>query len=118
MSQVAVRVADGCDGATRAAAPATLAEANRRLRDLRHPGHAGSQVRTVVVRSGTPSRRTFATFDAVSADLVKLRFFAGLSLAEAAQTLGVVRRTADRYWAFARSFLYAALRKVEETAET
>ena len=30
----------------------------------------------------------------------------------------VVRRTADRYWAFARSWLYAALRKGEESAET
>jgi hypothetical protein len=49
--------------------------------------------------------------------LVKLRFFAGLTLDEAAETLGVVRRTADRYWAFARSWLYAALRKGEESAE-
>jgi RNA polymerase sigma factor (TIGR02999 family) len=51
------------------------------------------------------------------AELVKLRFFAGLTLDEAARTLGVVRRTADRYWAFARSWLYAALRKSEEAAE-
>ena len=55
--------------------------------------------------------------DPTCAELVKLRFFAGLTLDEAAQALGVVRRTADRYWAFARSFLYAALRKGEETAE-
>ena len=51
------------------------------------------------------------------AKLVKLRFFAGLTLDEAARTLGVVRRTADRYWAFARSWLYAALSKSEEAAE-
>jgi RNA polymerase sigma factor (TIGR02999 family) len=51
------------------------------------------------------------------AELVKLRFFAGLTLDEAAKTLGVVRRTADRYWAFARSWLYAALSKGEEAAE-
>jgi RNA polymerase sigma factor (TIGR02999 family) len=51
------------------------------------------------------------------AELVKLRFFAGLTLDEAARTLGVVRRTADRYWAFARSWLYAALSKGEEAAE-
>jgi RNA polymerase sigma factor (TIGR02999 family) len=51
------------------------------------------------------------------AELVKLRFFAGLTLDEAAKTLGVVRRTADRYWAFARSWLYAALSKSEEAAE-
>jgi RNA polymerase sigma factor (TIGR02999 family) len=56
--------------------------------------------------------------DPACAELVKLRFFAGLTLDEAAQALGVVRRTADRYWAFARSWLYAALRKGEETAES
>jgi RNA polymerase sigma factor (TIGR02999 family) len=56
--------------------------------------------------------------DPACAELVKLRFFAGLTLDEAAETLGVVRRTADRYWAFARSWLYAALRKGEESSET
>jgi RNA polymerase sigma factor (TIGR02999 family) len=55
--------------------------------------------------------------DPACADLVKLRFFAGLTLDEAAKTLGVVRRTADRYWAFARSWLYAELRKDEDSAE-
>lgn len=55
--------------------------------------------------------------DPVCAELVKLRFFAGLTLDEAAETLGIVRRTADRYWAFARSWLYAALRQDEEAAE-
>jgi RNA polymerase sigma factor (TIGR02999 family) len=59
-----------------------------------------------------------AQVDPDCAELVKLRFFAGLTLEEAAKTLGVVRRTADRYWAFARSWLYAALRKGEESAET
>jgi RNA polymerase sigma factor (TIGR02999 family) len=56
--------------------------------------------------------------DPACAELVKLRFFAGLTLDEAAEMLGVVRRTADRYWAFARSWLYAALRKGEESSET
>ena len=55
--------------------------------------------------------------DPVCAELVKLRFFAGLTLDEAARTLGVVRRTADRYWAFARSWLYAALSKGEEATK-
>src|SRR6478735_229945 len=54
--------------------------------------------------------------DPECAELVKLRFFAGLTLDEAAETLGVVRRTADRYWAFARSWLYAALSKGEDVA--
>ena len=43
------------------------------------------------------------------AQLVKLRFFAGLTLDEAAVSLGLARRTADRYWAYARARLYEML---------
>ena len=39
------------------------------------------------------------------AELVKLRFFAGLSIAEAARALGVSASTADNDWAYARSWL-------------
>jgi RNA polymerase sigma factor (TIGR02999 family) len=52
--------------------------------------------------------------DAVCAELVKLRFFAGLTLEEAARNLGIARRTADRFWAFARSWLYDELRRGDE----
>jgi RNA polymerase sigma factor (TIGR02999 family) len=45
-----------------------------------------------------------------AAELVKLRFFAGMSLGEAAETLGMPRRTAERNWAFARAWLGDALR--------
>ena len=45
----------------------------------------------------------------VCAELVKLRFFAGLTQEESAQVLGVTRRTADRYWAFARAWLLQSL---------
>jgi RNA polymerase sigma factor (TIGR02999 family) len=51
-----------------------------------------------------------AEADHVGADLVKLRFFAGLSLKEAAECLGIPRRTADRHWALARAWLYDRLR--------
>jgi RNA polymerase sigma factor (TIGR02999 family) len=43
------------------------------------------------------------------ARLVKLRFFAGLTQDEVAGVLGVTRRTADRYWAYARAWLLQAL---------
>jgi RNA polymerase sigma factor (TIGR02999 family) len=46
----------------------------------------------------------------VCADLVKLRFFAGLSIRDAAAALGISTSTADRYWAYARAWLFAALR--------
>lgn len=44
--------------------------------------------------------------DRVKAELVKLRFFAGLSVEQAAVALGISRATADRFWAFARAWLY------------
>lgn len=51
-----------------------------------------------------------AAEDQVCADLVKLRFFAGLTLREAAESLGIARRAADRHWAYARAWLYDQLR--------
>ncbi|MCE9524934.1 MAG: sigma-70 family RNA polymerase sigma factor [Planctomycetales bacterium] len=45
----------------------------------------------------------------IKADLVKLRYFAGMNHQEAADALGISRATADRYWAYAKAFLYAAL---------
>lgn len=44
--------------------------------------------------------------DPAKAELVKLRFFAGLTVEQAAQALGISRATADRHWAFARAWLY------------
>ena len=41
----------------------------------------------------------------VAAELVKMRFFAGMTLGDAAEALGIPRRTADRQWAFARAWL-------------
>lgn len=43
------------------------------------------------------------------AELVKLRFFAGLTLAQAATVLGISMSTADRHWAFARAWLFNEL---------
>ena len=47
--------------------------------------------------------------DPVKAQLVKLRYFAGLSVQDAADTLGISRATADRYWSYARTWLYCEL---------
>ena len=43
------------------------------------------------------------------AELVKLRFFAGMSLGDAATVLGLARRTADRHWAYGRAWLHQKL---------
>ena len=48
--------------------------------------------------------------NAPCAELVKLRFFTGLTLDEAAAAMGIARRTANRYWAFSRAWLFDALR--------
>jgi RNA polymerase sigma factor (TIGR02999 family) len=47
-----------------------------------------------------------ATVDPEAARLVQLRYFAGLTLAETATTLGVSARTADRLWAYGRAWLH------------
>ncbi len=50
----------------------------------------------------------------LKAELVKLRYFAGCTMAEAAQALGISLATAERHWAYARSWLYAALDNGEQ----
>ena len=46
----------------------------------------------------------------MSADLVKLRYFAGMTNQEAADCLGISARTGDSYWAWAKAWL---LREIE-----
>ena len=46
-----------------------------------------------------------AVADAQAAALLKLRIFAGLTVPEAASALGISRRTAERDWTFARTWL-------------
>jgi RNA polymerase sigma factor (TIGR02999 family) len=48
------------------------------------------------------------------AQLVKLRFFAGLSHQEAAESLGISRATADRHWAYAKVFLRCEIEDMEK----
>jgi len=58
----------------------------------------------------------FEQMDKVAADLVKLRYFAGLTIPQAAEALGISSTTADRYWAYARAWLHAELKKEERDA--
>ena len=51
----------------------------------------------------------FSAVDPLKAELVKLRDFGGLSQQEAAETLGISRATASRYWAYARAWLINAI---------
>ena len=52
----------------------------------------------------------FAQLDPQRAELVKLRYFVGLTFAEAAEVLGISEPTAKRYWSFARAWLYEEIR--------
>jgi RNA polymerase sigma factor (TIGR02999 family) len=49
--------------------------------------------------------------DTRAAQMAQLRFFGGLTLDEAGQVLGVTDRTAKRYWAFARAWLFDEIRR-------
>ena len=53
-----------------------------------------------------------AAEDPVKAELVKLRYFIGLSIPEAARTLGMSESTAKRAWSYARAWLYDELKRV------
>lgn len=96
-----------------------LVEQARHKRRLKH----GGERRRVDLDSACsvtepPSLDLLALDDALSklaviepakADLVKLRFFAGLTMPEAAASLGISLATAERHWTFARSWLFAEL---------
>jgi RNA polymerase sigma factor (TIGR02999 family) len=49
--------------------------------------------------------------DPAVAELVRLRYFAGMSIPQAAAVLGVAPRTANNYWAYAKAWLVAELEK-------
>jgi RNA polymerase sigma factor (TIGR02999 family) len=111
---------------------AAAAEAMRRIlvenaRRKRRQRHGGGRQRIDLNKVGAlirpPSDDLLALNDAlnrlaerdpVRAELVKLRFFAGLTMSEAARALGISRATAERYWTFARTWLYADLTEANE----
>jgi RNA polymerase sigma factor (TIGR02999 family) len=106
---------------------AAAAEAMRRIlidqaRRKRRPKHGGGRKRVDLNEAlsfGEATNDDLLALDEVldklaraepaKAELVKLHYFAGLSLEEAAQVLGIGHRTAKRHWAYARAWLYAAI---------
>jgi RNA polymerase sigma factor (TIGR02999 family) len=57
-----------------------------------------------------------AATDPAKAELVKLRFFAGLTIDETGEALGLSAATVERQWAYARAWLQCALRETEQDA--
>jgi RNA polymerase sigma factor (TIGR02999 family) len=96
-----------------------LVENARRKKRLKHGGRRQRVPLVVAVAAANaPSDDMVALDEAlarleeedpVKARLVELRFFAGLPVEEAARCLGISRATADRYWAYARAWLYERL---------
>jgi RNA polymerase sigma factor (TIGR02999 family) len=110
---------------------AAVAEAMRRIliddaRRKRRPKHGGDRQRIALDEALPHADRhhdllaldealaRLAEQEPAKAELVKLRFFAGLSLAEAASCLGISEATAKRYWAVARAWLFAALSEADD----
>jgi RNA polymerase sigma factor (TIGR02999 family) len=106
---------------------AAAAEAMRRIlidsaRRKQRPKHGGDRKRLSLDELSVPADDRaeellaldealgrLAAQEPLKAEVVKLRYFAGLSLQEAAACLGISPATAKRHWAVARAWLYAAL---------
>jgi RNA polymerase sigma factor (TIGR02999 family) len=110
---------------------AAAAEAMRRIlidnaRRKRRPKHGGDRQRLDLDEAlAVADPRTdllaldealtrLAAQEPVKAEVVKLRYFAGLSLEEAAACLDISPATAKRYWAVARAWLFAALSEADD----
>jgi RNA polymerase sigma factor (TIGR02999 family) len=114
---------------------AAAAEAMRRIlvdnaRRKRRPKHGGDRRRVELdealsvagpredVLALDEALRRFAEEEPAKAELVKLRYFGGLSLDEAAACLGISPATAKRSWAVARAWLFAALSEADDLGPT
>jgi RNA polymerase sigma factor (TIGR02999 family) len=98
-----------------------LVEKARRKQRLRHGGGLERVDLTQVDLAATSDDDTvlavsealdkLASRDPRGAELIRLRFFAGLTNAEAGELLGLPERTAKRAWAYARAWLYEELKR-------
>jgi RNA polymerase sigma factor (TIGR02999 family) len=59
-----------------------------------------------------------AAEDTLKAELVKLRFFAGLTMPEISQVLKISLATAERHWTYARTWLFAELKDRDDSANS
>lgn len=111
-------------GAAAEAMRRILIERIRRKRTERHGGALERvNVDEVMIAAPIPSDQLlaihevldrFAARDPQKAELVKLHYFAGLQLKEAAEVLGISYPTAKRHWVFARAWLYREITSCEQ----
>jgi RNA polymerase sigma factor (TIGR02999 family) len=98
-----------------------LIERARRRHALKHGGNAEHEpLEESRLALAAPTDEMFAVHEALdqlatqdpqAADLVKLRYFAGMNMPEAAAALDIPQRTAERLWAFARAWLRGAMKQ-------
>jgi RNA polymerase sigma factor (TIGR02999 family) len=103
-----------------------LVDRARRKAAVRHGSNqVPLQLEDVVLAADADDEHVIAVNDALNqlamenptaAELVKLRFFAGFTLVEAAELLGVSERTAKRIWSYARAWLFDEIQRTARAA--
>ena len=103
-------------GAAAEAMRRILIENARRKAAARHGGgQARLDINQVEIATTAPddellavsdALEKFAAYDSQMAELVKLRYFVGLTTEDAAEVLGISVRTAERWWSYSRAWLY------------
>ncbi len=92
-----------------------IARARRKHAQRRGAGAVHLDVDELEIAARIPEERLialdealnrFAAYEPKQAELVKLRYFAGLKIEEAAEILGISKATAKRWWAYARAWLF------------
>lgn len=107
-------------GAAAEAMRRILIENARRKKALRHgAGQARLDLQEIDIAAPAPDDQMLAIDEALNklaaqdkekAELVKLRYFTGMTIEEAAGVLGISEATAKRWWIYARAWLYAEVR--------
>jgi RNA polymerase sigma factor (TIGR02999 family) len=112
-------------GAAAEAMRRILIENARRKKARRHGGgQERLDIQDVEVAAPTEDEQLLEIDEALSllsvldqkkAELVKLRYFIGMTIEESAQTLGISEATAKRWWEYARAWLHAEVRGLGKT---
>jgi RNA polymerase sigma factor (TIGR02999 family) len=97
-----------------------LIDSARRKQRLKHGGQlVGEELHESRIAMSVPSEELLAVNDALAtlaledpeaAEVVRMRYFAGMTVAEIATALDLAPRTVDRHWAFARAWLKRKIR--------
>lgn len=96
-------------------------QAARRGPDVQHLDFDAPEIEIVTPVAGEELIQVHEALDRLAvedprkAELVKLRYFAGLSIEEAAEALGISDRTAKRDWTYARAWLGEAIERMRAT---